>query len=96
MIDFLAEMEYRDVRLSVADGRLRVSAPQGVLTDALKARLAAHKPVLLALLVDGGYEFEERAAIIEYAGNVWRPIAERRAYEQFMAQAERTGMEQRR
>jgi hypothetical protein len=87
-VDFLAEMEHRDVRLSVRDGELLVNAPPHVLTDDLKARLRAHKLALLALLVDGGYEFEERAAIIEYDGNVCRPLAELRTFEQFIGRTE--------
>jgi len=39
-----------DVRLSAQDGALKVSAPPGVLTPALKAELSANKPALLARL----------------------------------------------
>lgn len=46
----LTELATLDVRLSVSDGRLRFSAPKGVLTEDLKARLAKHKPDLIALL----------------------------------------------
>lgn len=48
----LADLQARQVQLRVADGKLRVNAPQGALTPALTARLQAHKPALLALLGD--------------------------------------------
>jgi amino acid adenylation domain-containing protein len=54
----LAELEACDIRLSVAEGKLRFSAPKGALTDELKARLAEEKAGIIALL-------EERAARVD-------------------------------
>ncbi len=38
--EFLEELANLDVKLWVDDGKLRVSAPSGVLTEALQSRLA--------------------------------------------------------
>ena len=53
--------------------RLRVEAPQGALTPALRATAREHKAALLDLLE----VFEERAALIEYDGGRPRDEAER-------------------
>lgn len=47
LVAYLVEL---DVRLTVEGSQLRVDAPQGVLTSALKAQLAEHKADVLALL----------------------------------------------
>ena len=44
------ELYDRDVALSVANGRLKYSAPEGTLTPALLAAMKLHKPELLAIL----------------------------------------------
>ena len=44
----LGELESLDIRLRVEDGRLRFSAPKGVLTDALRARIAELRDELIA------------------------------------------------
>ena len=46
----LAELAACGIRLHVHDGRLRCEAPRGALTDALRQRLAEHKPALIARL----------------------------------------------
>jgi hypothetical protein len=46
--DYVAQLAAHDVKLWVEDGKLRVNAPQGVLTAELKRDLAARKPELLA------------------------------------------------
>jgi amino acid adenylation domain-containing protein len=48
--DLLRRLHRAGVRLSAADGRLSYQAPAGVMTDALRAELRAHKPALLELL----------------------------------------------
>jgi hypothetical protein len=48
--DLLADLSARSVRLSAVEGRLRVEAPAGTLSDADRQALAAHKADLLALL----------------------------------------------
>ena len=49
-LDFLAKLERLNVKLSLAGYRLRLEAPAGVLTPALKEAIAKHKVVLVALL----------------------------------------------
>ncbi|MEF7613132.1 thioester reductase domain-containing protein [Aquincola sp. MAHUQ-54] len=46
----LDTLQQQQIRLHVQDGKLRVNAPQGALTDALKAELQQRKPALMALL----------------------------------------------
>ena len=46
----LSTLRERGARLSVEDGRLKCDAPPGVLDEALRAELAAHKEELVALL----------------------------------------------
>jgi TubC N-terminal docking domain len=46
----VARLRAADVRLAVVGGRLRVDAPRGVLTDADREALRAHKAEILALL----------------------------------------------
>ena len=46
----LAELARLDVKLWVEDGKLRVNAPQDVLTPELKAQLSARKPELIEFL----------------------------------------------
>lgn len=48
--ELLAHLRRRDVKLSVASGRLRCDSPKGVMTPALRQALAEHKAELLALL----------------------------------------------
>src|SRR5262245_50769883 len=48
--EFVSDLRKLDVRLSVNGQRLRVNAPQGVLTDSLRAQLAEHKQELLEFL----------------------------------------------
>jgi hypothetical protein len=56
--------------------RLRVDAPAGVLTDALRDALRTHKTALLDLIE----AFEERAAIAEYCAGLPRVEAEALAW----------------
>ena len=48
--DLLADLSERGVKLSAAEGELRVRAPKGVLTPELQKELSSHKAELLALL----------------------------------------------
>ncbi len=48
--DLVAHLANLDVRLTVEGSQLRVDAPHGVLTPALKAQLAEHKADVLAFL----------------------------------------------
>ncbi|MGC5568942.1 amino acid adenylation domain-containing protein, partial [Streptomyces sp. FR-108] len=54
--EFLEGLESRGARFSVVDGRLRLFAPKGVLTDELRARLQGFRDEIIALLVDRGPE----------------------------------------
>jgi hypothetical protein len=47
---FLKELQALGVRLTANGDKLRVNAPGGVLTDAIRAGLVEHKVALLALL----------------------------------------------
>ena len=50
----LADLGARGVTLAAEDGQLKVQAPKGALTPALRDALAAHKPALLARLAGDG------------------------------------------
>ncbi|HSI52883.1 MAG TPA: condensation domain-containing protein [Ramlibacter sp.] len=64
--EYLAELARLDVKLWVEDGKLRVNAPQEVMTAELKAQLSARKPELIEFLsradvpVDAGQEIKPR------------------------------------
>lgn len=49
----LNDLAARGVRVWAEAHRLKLDAPRGALTDQDKARLAEHKPELLALLTNG-------------------------------------------
>lgn len=51
----LADLRARGVRLAAVGARLRVEAPRGVLTEADREALAAHKTAVLAELRDDGW-----------------------------------------
>lgn len=46
----IAELEARDIQISLTDGKLRLNAPKGMLDDDLKAKLSAHRDGLLSAL----------------------------------------------
>ncbi|MCA9969806.1 MAG: amino acid adenylation domain-containing protein, partial [Anaerolineales bacterium] len=48
--EFITRLRQMDIRVWVEDDRLRISAPKGVLTEALQHEIAARKPDLLAYL----------------------------------------------
>lgn len=50
--ELLQQLRAADITLSVAEGRLSVSAPRGRLTPELRAALTANKAALIALLED--------------------------------------------
>lgn len=52
----LTELERLNVKVSLAGDRLRLEAPAGVLTPALKETIAKHKPELTALLQGQAHE----------------------------------------
>lgn len=52
----ITELERRNVKVSLAGDKLRLEAPAGVLTPALKEAIAKHKPELIAILSGHGYE----------------------------------------
>ena len=49
-LDLLAELERRNVKVSLAGDKLRLEAPAGVLTPDMKEALVKHKPALMSLL----------------------------------------------
>lgn len=50
LADLLSECEARHIGLAAHGDRLKVQAPQGALTPALRTALAEHKPALLDYL----------------------------------------------
>ncbi len=65
LVAYLADL---DVRLTIEGSQLRVDAPRGVLTPALKAQLAEHKADVLALLArPTGGESTRRVFPLSYA-----------------------------
>jgi hypothetical protein len=70
LLTLLHALAARDIGISERDGKLVVDAPMGVLTQELRADLAAYKSALLPLLasplscwVDPGLTPEEAAAL---------------------------------
>lgn len=49
-LDLLAELERRNVKLTLSGDKLRLNAPAGVLTPELKEAVRRQKPALIALL----------------------------------------------
>jgi amino acid adenylation domain-containing protein len=52
--DILAELGALGVRLSVEDGRLKVNAPKGTLTDKLRAEVSTHRDGIITRLREDG------------------------------------------
>jgi hypothetical protein len=76
-LELLATLHERGVTLIPWVDRLRVDAPEGVLTDELRQAIRMQKEALLALVE----EWSERAAIAEYCGGVPRAEAEQLAWQ---------------
>jgi hypothetical protein len=68
--ELLQRLSTRGVNLLSADGRLRVDAPPGTLTDLERQLLAAHKTELLALLVEN-WDPVEASALVSLALAIW-------------------------
>jgi len=49
-VDLLAELERLNVKVSLNGDKLRLEAPVGVITPALKEAVLKHKPELIAIL----------------------------------------------
>ncbi len=63
-LELLEHLEAHGARLSEGERGLRIDAPAGVVTPALRELLARHKPDLLDLL----FEREERAVLMGATG----------------------------
>jgi hypothetical protein len=48
--DLLGDLNRRGVRLAVAEGKVRLDGPAGVITEADRQAVRDHKPALVALL----------------------------------------------
>jgi hypothetical protein len=59
--ELLAELNQRDIRLTVSGDRLRGDAPKGALTTGLRARLKSSRLELMALLSADEFEVAWRA-----------------------------------
>ena len=75
-LELFATLRQLGVTLIPRVDRLKVDAPQGVLTEELRQAMRTHKTALLDLVE----AFEERAAIAEYCGRLPRGEAERLAW----------------
>ena len=49
-LDLIARLKSAGIRLSVQDGKIRLKAEKGALTDELKQEITAHKQEIIALL----------------------------------------------
>ncbi len=62
----LADLQRRDVRLSVEDDRLVLDAPKGVVTPALREQLRNSKAEVIRLLIGAGDDRLTEAAIVRW------------------------------
>jgi TubC N-terminal docking domain len=69
MTALIAELEAADIRLRVADGRLLVDAPPGVVTADVRTLLCQHRDALLADI-----QRRERVAFDTWAGPLYRAV----------------------
>jgi TubC N-terminal docking domain len=82
-LELLTVLRGLHITLTPRGDRLRVDAPQGVLTDELRQAIRTQKGELLALVE----EWSERAAIAEYCGGVPRAEAEQLAWQCVLGEA---------
>ncbi|UYQ60930.1 CocE/NonD family hydrolase [Streptomyces peucetius] len=78
VVDLLLEMRSLNIVLWAEEGRLRFDAPAGVMTDAIRAELVAHKGEIVAFLADA--DIAERSTVritmrdgVRLAADVFRP-----------------------
>jgi hypothetical protein len=98
-LDFLQDLENRGVVLSPRNGKLKVDAPVGALTDDDRTLLSQHRTELLDLLIDDTapadlppewhQRWDERAAMMEYDGGLHRERAEALALKDILQQMHR-------
>ena len=50
--EFLAHLRELDIQIAAEDGKLRINAPIGAVTPAIKAEISARKAEILAVLED--------------------------------------------
>lgn len=50
VVEFISELQAKDIKLALENGKLKVNAPEGVLTDEMVSRLKNHKPELIEFL----------------------------------------------
>ena len=55
-LDLIARLRHSGIRLSVQDGKIRLKAEKGSLSEELKQEIAAHKQDIIALLSGGDTE----------------------------------------
>src|SRR4051812_43909601 len=83
----LADFHAQGVAVRLEGGSVKVTAPLGVVTEAQISTLRQCKAEIIRLLSDAANDqdlFEERAAIIEYDGNLPRAEADRLARAQML------------
>ena len=69
-LDLLGELYARGVRLNIADGSIRLRAPEGVLTAPLRLRVARHKESIIELLGEGEFPDETLPDVIRVPADV--------------------------
>ena len=74
-IDLLKELRERGARLWVEDDRLRIAAPQGVLTDELRRELKMRREELLEFLKRQNGGHKQRKPLERWARPEWLPLS---------------------
>lgn len=79
--ELVKELQRRGVQFQVIDGRVKISAPEKLLTPEITQQLREHKTLLLSLLQKTDWKelYEERAAIFEHEAGIPQWMAERAA-----------------
>ena len=70
IVDLLLRLQALDITVRADGDRLKIGAPDGVLTDDLRAELTARKPELLAFLRDGAPAGTDRIAALPHHDGV--------------------------
>jgi amino acid adenylation domain-containing protein/non-ribosomal peptide synthase protein (TIGR01720 family) len=73
--ELLSKVKQLDIKLWVEDGRLRYNAPEGVLTDDLKAEIIKNKPEIIEFLVSADNAQKAPDQIEKAPRNVKLPVS---------------------
>lgn len=50
VVEFISELQAKDIKLGLEGGKLKINAPEGILTDEMVSRLKTHKPEIIEFL----------------------------------------------